>query len=54
MGQVLAIGVAVGSLVLLLVNVLVVRRRPERPVEASATDAAPAEGWPDPESRPQI
>ncbi len=54
MGQVLAIGVAVGSLVLLLVNVLVLRRRPERPVEASATDAAPAEGWPDPESRPQI
>lgn len=54
MGQVLAIGVAVGSLVLLLVNVLVLRRRPERPVDAAAADAAPAEGWPDPESRPQI
>ena len=57
MGQVLAIGVAAGMLVLLLVNVLATRRRPEPPpAEAVVADVAadPAGHWPDPESRPRF
>ncbi|HEY4190195.1 MAG TPA: prolipoprotein diacylglyceryl transferase family protein [Candidatus Limnocylindrales bacterium] len=57
MGQVLAIGVAAGMLVLLLVHVLVLRRRPEPTAEsvaASETEADPAGQWPDPESRPRF
>lgn len=57
MGQVLAIGVAAGMLVLLLVHVLVLRRRPEPPPgEVPVPDTAPdASGqWPDPESRPRF
>ncbi len=58
MGQVIALGVAAGMLVLLAIQWLLLRRRPDEPVEEVVVPADPDDGtlphWADPTERPRI
>ena len=61
MGQVLALSVAAGMLLLLVLNVVATARRPDVPVDEPAVVDAPDEPdepggptWADPTSRPRI
>jgi hypothetical protein len=58
MGQVLALSVAAGMLVLLVLNVVATSRRPDTPLEEPAMTDEPEErggpSWADPTSRPRI
>ena len=61
MGQVLALSVAAGMLLLLALNVVATSRRPDVPIDEPAVvdapdDQAEADGpsWADPTSRPRI